>query len=261
MKILIIFAFIAHTLAALGTTVGTPASMVTRGLKTAIEKYLANGGDINALSMNDVLKMVDVDKANSTSQGKFEDRFEILGGRGPVDPATMAKMIAYTAYRIAEDRRDGPGRYVIWLADGDVNYNWESEEKVTALLSNAGMKLIDRGAWNQPDTKAQSMFHVGTNPKPPIDDNRTQEDEAGRRLSIPTVKTQNDQRQSEVQHPGTTSEPNTTPVLKLAPTPKESVPKTATASDDLPSSTPWSIVILLIVTTTGLLWLLVKKRK
>ena len=30
---------------------------------------------------------------------------------------------------------------------------------------------------------------------------------------------------------------------------------------DSPSSTPWSIIVVLIVAATGLLWLLVKKRK
>ncbi len=160
-----------------------------------ITKYLASGGDINALTMKQVVKMVDVEAANSTSQGKFEDRFEILGGSGPVDQVTMAKMIAYTANRIGEDRRDTPGRYVIWLAGGEVNYNWESEERVTALLGNAGMKLVDRGPWNQPDTKVQSMFHVGASPKPQLDDNRTQEDQAGRRLSIPNAKSRNDEVQ------------------------------------------------------------------
>ncbi|MES2505342.1 MAG: hypothetical protein V4599_01470, partial [Verrucomicrobiota bacterium] len=127
---LITISLMVLTLTAWGTTVGTPASVAARGLRMVITKYLANGGDINALTMEKVIQWVDLDAANSVSQGKFEDRFEILGGRGPVDQATMAKMIAYTTHRIAEDRRDAPGRYVIWLAGGEVNYNWESEEKV-----------------------------------------------------------------------------------------------------------------------------------
>jgi hypothetical protein len=252
---LISFSFIVLTLTALGTTVSTPASVATRGLRMVITKYLANGGDINALTMEQVIKMVDVEAANSTAQGKFEDRFEILGGSGPVDQATTAKMIAYTANRIGEDRRDAPGRYVIWLAGGEVNYNWESEEKVAALLGNAGMKLIDRGAWNQPDTKAQSMFHVGVGPKPPPDDNRAQEDQAGRRLSIPNANSQNDHQQSAARQPDTTSEPRTAPVA----TPKE--PKARPSpSEETTSSTPWSAVVVLIVAATGLLWLLLKRR-
>jgi hypothetical protein len=230
------------------------------GLRIVIAKYLADGGDINALTMEEVVKKVDIEAANSTAQGKFEDRFEILGGSGPVDQASMAKMIAYTANRIGEDRRHAPGRYVIWLAGGEVNYNWESEEKVTALLVNAGLKLIDRGAWNQPDTKAQSMFHVGVGPKPPPDDNRAQEDQAGRRLSIPNAKSQNDQQQSAAQQPGTTSEPRTTPVANSVPAPKEPGAKPATTSEK-PAPTSWLVWAVLIVAATGLLWLLVKTRK
>lgn len=252
-------ALVSLGLPSFATVVNTPASKAASGLKDVIALYLQNGGDINALTMEHIMRMVDPEAVQMIAQGRLSDRFEILGGSGPVDQTTMAKMIAYTANRIGEDRREAPGRYVIWLAGGEVIYNWESEEKVTALFSNAGMKLIDRGAWNQPDTKAQSMFHVGVGPKPPPDDNRAQEDQAGRRLSIPNAKGQNDQQQSAAQQPGTTSEPRTTPVTKSAPTPKE--PKaTPSLSEEPPSSTTWSIIVVLTLAAMGLLWLVLKRR-
>lgn len=253
-------AFVSLALPSFATVVNTPASKAASGLKDVIALYLQNGGDINALTMAHIMRMVDTEAAHMIAQGRLSDRFEILGGSGPVDQTTMAKMIAYTANRIGEDRRDAPGRYVIWLAGGEVIYNWESEEKVTALLGNAGMKLVDRGPWTQPDTKAQSMFHVGVGPQPPPDDSRVQEDQAGRRLSIPNAKSQNDPQQSAAQQPGTTSEPRTTPVAKSAPTQKE--PKaTPTPSEEPTSSTPWTVVAVLIVAAIGLLWLLMKKWK
>lgn len=110
--LLIIFSLIVLTFTAQGTTVSTPASIATRGLRVIIESYLANGGDIKRLTMEKVMERVDREAANSTAQGKFEDRFEILGGSGPVDQTSMAKVIAYTANRVGEDRRDAPGRYV-----------------------------------------------------------------------------------------------------------------------------------------------------
>lgn len=192
--LLITFSLIVLTFTAQGTTVSTPASIATRGLRVIIESYLANGGDIKRLTMEKVMERVDREAANSTAQGKFEDRFEILGGSGPVDQTSMAKVIAYTANRVGEDRRDTTGRYVIWLRDEEVYYDWEPEEKVSVLFRNAGMKLIDRGLWSQPDTKAQSMFHVGGGPKPPPDDNRVQEDQAGRRLIIPKATSSKDQK-------------------------------------------------------------------
>jgi hypothetical protein len=53
---LISFALIAHIFAALGTTVSNPASIATMGLRIVIAKYLADGGDINALTMEEVVK-------------------------------------------------------------------------------------------------------------------------------------------------------------------------------------------------------------
>jgi hypothetical protein len=49
----------------------------------------------------------------------------------------------------------------------------------------------------------------------------------------------------------------------LPPTPKKSpeAKPGQTPTEEPTSSTPWSIIILLIVAVTGLLWLLVKKRK
>jgi hypothetical protein len=51
--------------------------------------------------------------------------------------------------------------------------------------------------------------------------------------------------------------------LKPAPSPNglEAKPTTATPSEEPTSSTPWSIIVVLIVAASGLLWLLVKKRQ
>jgi hypothetical protein len=261
MKIfLITFSLIVLTLTALGTTVGTPASIATRGLRMIITRYLANGGDISTLTMEKVMEMVDREAANSIAQGKFEDRFEILGGSGPIDQSSMAKVIAYTANRVGEDRRDVLGRYVIWLSGEEVYYDWEPEEKVSALFNNAGMKLVDRGLWSQPDTKAQSMFHVGVGPKPPTNDNRVQEDQAGRRLSIPNATSQNNQQQHIAQQPGTISEPRTTPEAKSCSTPMESGAKSTTTSEAL-ASIAWLVWGVVTVAAISLLWLLLKPRK
>lgn len=53
------------------------------------------------------------------------------------------------------------------------------------------------------------------------------------------------------------------PVEKPSETKKinESKPPTTTPSEEPASSTPWSIIVVLIVAVTGLLWLLHKKRK
>lgn len=57
--------------------------------------------------------------------------------------------------------------------------------------------------------------------------------------------------------PGTTSSTVLPPLNRKAP----STAPTATPSEEPASSTPWSIIVVLIVAATGLLWLLVKKRK
>lgn len=244
MKTLFItFALIAQTLAALGTTVGTPASAATSALQSVIAKYLTNGGDINTLSMNKIIEMIDVERADATTQGKFEDRFEILGGRGPVNQVTMAKMIAYTANQIGKERGDVLGRYVIWLAGEEVNYTWESEEKVTALLGGVGIKLVDRGVWLQSNTKSLNMFHVGIRKKPLPDDNRVQEDLYGRRLSQSNTQSQNEQQQNAAQQVDTMS---------------QRAFKPGEVSEE-PVATSWNMWVVIIVASIGLLTLLLKR--
>lgn len=240
------------------TTVSTPAAVAARGLRGVITDYLQKGGDINALSMQQVMRMVDVEAANSTAQGKFEDRFEILGGRGPVDQQTKAQMIAYTTNQIGEDRREGAGRYVIWLANGEVNYNWEPEQKVSSLLSSAGMKFVNKGVWTQPDTKAQSMFHVGARPKPPPNDNRVAEDVAGHRLPKPEPAAPNASTNNAASAPKQSQSPQAV----QPPTPKapEAKPTQPTPSKEPVSSTPWSIIVVLAVAAAGLFWWLRKRR-
>ncbi len=218
-------ALVFQVLPAFATVVNTPASKTASGLRDVIAGYLQKGGSIDALTMEQIMRLVDPEAANITAQGRLADRFEILGGSGPLDQATMTKMIAYTANRISEDRRDAPGRYVIWLAGEEIIYNWESEERVLMLLGNAGMKLVDRGLWIQPDTKAQSMFHVGGGSKPPPNDNRAQEDQAGRRLSPMTHQ-----------------------------------PRTSLSSEETASSRPWSIIVVLLVAVPSLLLVLLKRR-
>lgn len=55
-----------------------------------------------------------------------------------------------------------------------------------------------------------------------------------------------------------TTVPEVQPATKQAP---EAKPTQATPSEEPTSSTPWSIIVVLIVAATGLLWLLVKNRK
>ena len=56
--------------------------------------------------------------------------------------------------------------------------------------------------------------------------------------------------------------PTTVPALQPAPKKApEAKPTQVTPSEEPPSSTSWSIIVVLIVAATGLLWLLVKKRK
>jgi len=62
---------------------------------------------------------------------------------------------------------------------------------------------------------------------------------------------------SQAPQPGKAS-PVEPPKSKLAPLSK---PATATASEGPASSTPWSIIVVLIVAAIGLLWLVLKKRK
>lgn len=49
-------------------------------------------------------------------------------------------------------------------------------------------------------------------------------------------------------------------VPKPSPTSKVPKPSTSTPGEDAPSSTPWSMIFVLIVATCGLLWLLLKRR-
>ena len=242
-----------------GDVVGTPASTTILGVERVITRYLSEGGAIDDLTIEVILERVDAEASNATAQGRLEDRIQILGILGPIDEAKSAKLIAVTANQIIEDRREEIGRYAIWLTNDGVVSGWIYEDEVKRLLESSGLTLMNKGVWTQPDTKAQSMFHVGVGPKPPPDDNRVQEDQAGRRLSIPNAKNQNDPQQSTEHHPGTISEPRTTSNAKS--TPKEPEPKAQARSEEPISSTPWSIIVVLIVAATGLLWLLLKKRK
>lgn len=55
--------------------------------------------------------------------------------------------------------------------------------------------------------------------------------------------------------------PTTVQAVQSAPKKGLSTAPTSTPSEETPSSTPWSVVAVLVVAATGLLWLLVKKRK
>lgn len=58
---------------------------------------------------------------------------------------------------------------------------------------------------------------------------------------------------------------STTPVVNVQPSaPKkapEAKPQTSSPGEESPSSTPWTMIVVLIVAATGLLWLLLKNRK
>jgi hypothetical protein len=71
-------------------------------------------------------------------------------------------------------------------------------------------------------------------------------------------------QKSEPQSEKSSNKPPTTgtlPIVKPAPPPNASEAKPVAASEAPTSSTPWSVIVVLIVAATGLLWLLVKKRR
>ena len=71
-------------------------------------------------------------------------------------------------------------------------------------------------------------------------------------------------QKSEPQSEKSSNKPPTTstlPVVKPSPTPKPPEAKPKAVNEEPTTSTPWSIIVVLIVAATGLLWLLVKKRK
>ena len=243
-----------------GDVVGTPASTTILGVERVINRYLSEGGTIDDLTIEVILQRVDEEAANATAQGRLADRIQIFGNSGPIDESKSAKLIALTANQIMEDRREEIGRYAIWLTNDGIVSGWVYEDEVKTLLESSGQTLMNKGVWTQPDTKAQSMFHVGVGPKPPPDDNRVLEDQAGRRLPNSNAKKQNDQQQSTAQQPGTISEPRTMPDAKSSSTPQEPGVKPATTNKE-PGSTPWTMIVVLIVAATGLLWLLLKNRK
>lgn len=162
------------------TSISSPASTSARQVQYMISEFLAEGGDIDTLSMQRIVDRMDVDTlsiANSYVQGRLVDRFELLGGRGPVDPETHARMLGYTANEI----RDGGKRFVFWLLNEEVYFDVDSSERVSRLLANEGMILVDRGVWAQPSLWGPDLFHLSGSPAP-LNESRVLEDRAGRRL-------------------------------------------------------------------------------
>jgi hypothetical protein len=244
--LIIVVGSMGANLRSLATTVDTRASSTARGLQYVIAKYLRDGGDLAALSMKDVLKLVDIDAANSSAQGSFEDRFEVLGMRGPVDSTSSARLIALTAYQVSEDRRETLGRYAVWYDKGEVYSDWQSEDRVKSLMASAKLPLPNKGIWTQPDTKQTSSFHVNAIGSPPIDKSAVLNNQAGRRVA-------KDESTATTPAPGVVTAPKQPDATKPLPT--------IAGRNEAQDSTPWAIVVVMIVAAVGLLWWLLRRRQ
>lgn len=87
------------------------------------------------------------------AQENILNRVVLLADKGPVLADIGGQVVAYTANQIIEDRRETPGRYVLWVADDIMAGGWKTEEELTALLASKEHVLVNNGVWKQPDTK------------------------------------------------------------------------------------------------------------
>lgn len=131
-------------------SVGTRESQCASLLRGLITTYLAQGGSLESLTLDEVMRGVDRDAADHMAQGSFADRFEIFGSNGPMDEVTKSRLIAITAYQIGDFRRVDPGRYAIWMNSDGLSYQWETEERMSALLESTGRPLVNKGMWGKP---------------------------------------------------------------------------------------------------------------
>jgi len=166
-RLSILFLIVMFWTSANGTTQNTAASGLIASLRNVMSRYFSNGGDVNSLSMDEIINQINRDGADAKARAMFLEHLIILGSSGPVDMATNARMIALTSEEIIEDRRDSSGRYVIWLQDGEVMWNWESEDHVKALLASAHLPLPNKGVWTQAKSVAVGPRYTGQNIDPP----------------------------------------------------------------------------------------------
>ena len=230
------------------STIITPAGLLTNALENAISSHLQNGGKVEEITATKLAPLLNLEALTRVSKGDFWNRLQMVADAKVQAPDSKHRILAVTSFQILEDRRVGVGRYVVWMNakspppawESLIWTSWETQEKIDSIFRSSGVVLQDKGVWKQPNTKSlEGMREESkTSPdSPQLDGAKTLE-----------VKSSMDQL-----HPIAPSSANDMEVKS----PSLEKP----SSGEPTSSTPWSIIVVLIVAATGLLWLLVKKRK
>jgi hypothetical protein len=238
MKILIQTVIFLWALHASASTVTTPAGLLTEAVRNAIYASLAEGEKVENLIPARLNQKLNIETLKKVAQGDIWSRFQLVSATKVQDPDSKNRILAVTAFQVSEDRHSEIGRYVVWINaksspppwESLVWVTWEPETKVAQIFQAAKVALEDKGVWQQPNT---------------IRVVRMAETKPNSSASSPI----NTLRHSE-------PEPN-----QSAPFEGRESNAAMTPSEEPSSSTPWSVIVILIVAATGLLRLLLKNRK
>lgn len=154
-KRLVFVSTILWCLQAVAATISTPASTGAQVLWSAFEWHAKlHNGEI-ASSWEQLSSQVNSVALQQTLRASPNERFTFYGETGPIH-SEKGQIVLVTNNTIIEDRRETPGRYIVWHKVGKFRVEWIGEPVASELFAKSGKTLPSGGVWEQPNTKHAS---------------------------------------------------------------------------------------------------------
>lgn len=134
-------------------TASTPAQLVARAVAVAVEDYLHAGNELKNVSFANLADHTNPEVIEQIAGGPLSSRV-ILLEETIAAVTSKGRVIAVTSDVIVEDRRETPGRYVVWINGQEIGYAWEPLKTIDQLLKASGITMSTTRVWRQPGTLA-----------------------------------------------------------------------------------------------------------
>ena len=224
-------------------TISTPASGGTQVLWSAFEWHAKlHNGEI-ASSWEQLSDQVDPVAFRQTLGASPSERFTFYGQSGPSD-SVKGQVVLLTNNTIVEDRRETPGRYIVWNKLGKFSIEWIGEKAATELFAKSKIDFPTLGIWQQPNTSHASKM-MGREMPLNLDGKGNGGDA--------TIETDTQPIQKPIKDGGIASPNGQTTKLPSTSNPEEKTPSA------MQENHSWFPLMLALFAASGGVWLLMRK--
>ncbi len=142
LTLIIVWLLLGAVGSVLAASIGTQWEGLAHSIAGKIDSYVKTHGDTLPPDLAALYTDGEMALLEEQLRGPLSSKVQYFGSNALTLSNDGQKLLAVLTFPIIEDRRDGPGRYVIYAsAKGKIGSRWETEEVIQQSAKSAGLPV------------------------------------------------------------------------------------------------------------------------